>query len=363
MKMIHKRWQKKAIWALKGFILGVALLIPGLSAGTLALIMRIYEKTFVSLTQFIAWAGAFLKWLLFLNRKRGKKTEKPAYDLSAKESGSAKQDLSHFTPFSSLKLGIKQGVVEQESFWFLLCLFIGAGLALLFLARPLSFLLTHFSVPLYAFFMGLIVASIPSLFKMTGKSRTSILWIAFWTGLVLLGFQVSSVLLEHNELSALYLPEKSHFMGACLNGFLSNPLCSISMARTLLFLSGFVAVFAGVLPGLSGSFVLLLIGTYPYILESLADKALLNLAFFSTGGVLGLLSAVYMVRFFFKKHRKLFFCIALGIIIAGLPQFIPYYQLWSSGTLSQWAEVICFALLGMALFFCLNVLAHRTEEI
>ncbi len=325
MKIRQGPWQKKAVWVLKGFALGVALLIPGLSAGTLALVMGIYEKTLVSLTQFIAWAGAFFKRPFSLKRAREKKPDPQAFGLSSQKSG-----------------------------WFLLCLFAGASLALLFLARPLAFLIFHFSIPLYAFFMGLIVASIPSLFKMTGKSRKAILWIAFWTGLVLIGFKGSAVLLEHNRLSSIYLPEKSHFLGACLNGFLSNPLCSISMARTLLFLSGFLAVFAGVLPGLSGSWVLLLMGTYPYILESLANRALLNLAFFTAGGLLGLLLALFMVRFFLKKHRKFFFCMALGIIIASLPQFIPYNQLWSDGILSEWMTVIFFTLLGMGLFFLLD---------
>ena len=292
------------LWIFKGLALGGALLIPGLSASTLAIVMGIYEKTVVSLTQCIPW----------------KKTKKSK---------------------------------NKNHFYFLLCLATGVVLALLLLAKPLSFLLFHFSLPLQAFFIGLIGASVPSLFKMTGQSPSSFLWVVFWTGLFLGGFYIIFPFLsEQSALSALFIPEKSHFLSACLNGFEQNPLCSEHTAQTLLFLSGFVAVFASVWPGLSGSFVLLLIGTYHYVLQNLADRDLWNLAVFALGGLLGLLLALFVVRLLLKKYKKLFFCMALGIIIAGIPSFIP--SALTSGPISQWGIFFLSAGGGAFLFYILN---------
>ena len=379
---------QKVVWILKGFAIGVALLIPGLSAGTLALIMGIYEKTLVSLTKLISFVRSFfLKQLFFDKVGRSKTTDKQAFDQPAIAS-----------PAKATPIDLTQTQGEQENFWFLLCLSIGAGGAIFLMAQPLSFLLSHFSIPLHSFFMGLIIAGLPPIFKMivfakpysssglqigkssqgppcvrsdsraksvwfkmTKNNRNSFLWIAFWTVFFWLGFEKMASLFDFHKLNILYIPENPNPILACLNGFLDNPLCSMHTARTLLFLSGFLAVFASVLPGLSGSFVLWVIGTYPFIMSSLTEKDFLNLAFFSIGGVLGLLLALYVVRLFLKKHRRLFFCIALGMIIAGLPQFMPDYQHWPEVSLSQWAQISFFAFLGSLLFFLLNHMALKNK--
>ena len=377
---------------LKGFALGVALLIPGLSAGTLALIMGIYEKTFSALTKLLSFLSAFLS----------------AFFQRSVASREKERDVGY--------TGI------SESGWFLFYLGVGVGLALFVMAKPLSVLLSYFSIPVYAFFMGLIIAGMPSLFKETKKTkpddcstgyRTSVLWIVFWTLLFFIVFQKSDVLLSvlfmklnqtgvgQAESAPRTLPfEKGvtlevfpscqenlncdfsnkistnapmniascdnsvmglnpiastiHCFLSCDSGFMGwqNPLCPTHIILLLFSLSGFLAVFASVLPGLSGSFLLLLIGAYHPALISLAEREWLKLIFFAIGGLLGLLSAIYIVRFFLKKHKKHFFCMAIGLIVASLPQFMPNRS-WAELSLNQWTQIGGFAFLGGLLFFVL----------
>ena len=280
------------LWVLKGSAIGVALLIPGLSTGTLALIMGIYEKIFDSFMQIMQQ-----RWL------------------------------------------------NKESLWFLFCLSIGAGVSLFVLAQPLSFLLVHFPILIHSFFAGLIIASLPSLFKMitpNSRYKNSILWIAFFTVLFLLVFQ------------NLNISEKSTEAGLCLNSFSKLPFCATYWVWIFFSLSGFLSAFASVVPGLSGSFILAIIGMYHPVLTSLAEREWLSLGWFSIGGVLGLLSAIYVVRLFLKKYRKLFFCMALALILSGLLKLLPDYQSWPTLSLSQWTQISFCVFLGAGLFVLLN---------
>ena len=296
MKPAKKK--QKVLWLLKGSAIGVALLIPGLSAGTLALIMGIYEKILDSLMQIR-----------------------------------------------------QQPWLKQENLWFLFCLSIGAGLSLFLLAQPLSFLIDHFPVLVHSFFAGLIIASLPSLFKMITSStnpclghKSSFLWIAFFTVLFWLCFQ---------SLTALDLMGREQQV---------LPFKKSSALWIFFSLAGFLSVFTSVLPGLSGSFILVLMGMYHPVLMSLAEREWGNLVWFSIGGVFGLLSAIYVVRLFLKKFRKLFFCMALALILAGLPELLPDYQGWSSLSLVQWAQISFFIFLGAGLFVLLNYKKSELRE-
>ena len=119
---------QKAVWILKGFVLGTSSLIPGLSTGTLALVMGIYEKIIFSITNLISFS---------------KKNHK-----------------------------------KKDQFIFLLSLTIGFLLAIGFLARVLSWLLDTFPLELYSIFTGLIVASLPHIFKLTDKTKKSVFIVA-----------------------------------------------------------------------------------------------------------------------------------------------------------------------------------------
>lgn len=257
----------KINWILKGFILGSASLLPGVSVGTLALIMGIYEKCIFSITNLISFS---------------KKT---------------KDDMA-----------------------FLLFLTIGFLGAIFLLTKVISQLLTYFPLEVYSIFTGLIVASLPKLFKLTNKNIRAILGIFLTAVGVFLLFKM--------------IPSTSHNSHSFLR----------------VFISGFLGFFASILPGLSGSMVLLLLDTYHFILKALTAGLTKYILIFLTGGGLGLICAFYFTRFFLKKQKNLFFCIAIGCIIGSLPEVT--YEKWISSekSLATLNFIICI-FLGAGLFF------------
>ena len=259
---------KKTIWILKGFVLGGSGLIPGVSAGTLALIMGIYEKIIFSLDN------------LFSKNKK------------------------------------------KESFIFLLCLTLGGIIAIFTLTEGIAQLISHFPLEVYALFTGLIIGSLYKLFQLTDKTKKSFLWVS----LIAIAFYIALKL----------WPETSFTQSG----------------KGILFLSGFVGFFAGALPGLSGSAVLLLMGTYHLVLEILTEKLWGHLLIFLLGGVFGLITAFYIIRFFLKKRNNLFFCIILGLIIGGLPQIIPWEE-YPTGDIKS-LFVWFYIFIGIGLFFLLE---------
>ncbi|MCY4321508.1 MAG: DUF368 domain-containing protein, partial [Bdellovibrionaceae bacterium] len=129
-----------------------------------------------------------------------------------------------------------------------------------------------------------------------------------------------------------------------------SPFSNLQSSFTLFFISGFLGFFASVLPGLSGSIVLLIIGTYPLILKAVTEKQVDYLMVFLIGGVIGFSCAFYLIRFFLKNKKNLFFCITLGLIIGSLPEMISLKKehILSINTLI--INISIFSLIGVALF-------------
>ena len=252
--------------------------MPGISAGTLALIMGIYEKIIFSITSLVSLS------------------------------------------------------ISKKYFIFLLCLATGISFAFLLLAEGISQLLFHFPLEVYSSFTGLITASLPMLFKLTNKNKHSILIIT----LVALGFFI-------------FLKTVPRFSGAQDSFF-------------LFFMSGFLGFFASILPGLSGSTVLLILGTYHLILTTLAEGVIKYLLIFSIGGIIGSICAFYFIRFLIKKRKNLFFCTILGLIIGSLPEIIPWKKWSSMGKADAIITTITFILIGGVLFFLVEKLRFLNKK-
>ena len=214
---------------------------------------------------------------------------------------------------------------KPKNLIFLLCLTFGFLVAVFFLAEGMSWLLSHFPLEVYSVFTGLIVASLPKLLKFTDKKRSSFLLI----GLISIVFFV--------------------FLKIIPNFSIQNQI-----SWFVLFMSGFLGFFASILPGLSGSTILLIIGTYHLILKALTEWMGGYLIIFSMGGVLGLICAFYFIHAFLKKRKNLFFCIIIGLIIGSLPKIIPEEQWRSTHISTTIITTISFILIGIILFFFLK---------
>jgi len=272
-----RKFTQKGLWIAKGFALGSASLVPGVSAGTIALIMGIYGKIIFS--------------------------------------------VNHLISFS-------KSVKKKESFIFLSCLAVGVLISVFSLAEGISWLLSRFPLEVYSVFTGLIIASFPKLLSLTDKNKKSFLVILSVSALVFI---------------LLFILQKMSFFGWKNITFSS------------FFISGFFGFFVSVLPGLSGSAVLLILGSYPFILEALVERMVAYLMVFLIGGVLGLLCAFYCVQFFLKKKKNMFFCIIIAFIVGSLPEVLPWQTaLESESITASIVLMLVFIAIGFSFFIFLE---------
>ena len=239
--------------------MGAADVIPGVSGGTIAFIMGIYDDFVGSLASINAEA---VKLLL---------------------SGRFRELWKHINGN------------------FLLCLFAGIGISVISLAGLMQMLLSDFPIQTWAFFFGLIVAS--SIFILRGINGWKLREWALLTFGVLLGVTICT-------LSPTQTPDALWFI----------------------FLSGAIAICAMILPGISGSFILLILGKYQYIMSAISGlvsgtgfgKNLLILGTFLLGAVIGILAFSKFLHWLLARWQKGTMIVLAGFIIGSLVKVWPW---------------------------------------
>jgi putative membrane protein len=237
-------------WIIKGMAMGAADVVPGVSGGTLAFILGIYQRLLAAISSVNLAAVKLLA--------RGK--------------------------FAELWRHIDGA--------FLLCLFSGILLSIFSLASVISYLLEHRPVPLWAFFNGLILASLPVLVR-------SVSWSAARFGLFLLGalFGISISMLAPVQLEP---------------------------AAYMFFIAGAIAICAMILPGISGSFILLIFGMYGPVMLAVTEFQLAILALFASGCIIGLLSFSRLLNWLLKHFHDATLALLTGVVVGALYRIWPW---------------------------------------
>ncbi len=232
--------------------MGVANIIPGVSGGTLALITGIFERLINAIK---------------------------AFDLEA------------------LKLILRgnwQEFARKTDLYFLVTLLMGIALAIIGLARVFGFLFKNYPVYIWAYFFGLVLASVYFVGKTIGK----------WNWKVILFFLLGTVFAIY--VSLLHpASENSNFW--------------------YLVLCGVVAICSMILPGLSGSFVLILMGNYQLVaIHAINNFDLTVLVPVALGAIVGLMSFSYILSWVFKHFRDQTLAILTGFILGSLNVLWPW---------------------------------------
>lgn len=178
---------------------------------------------------------------------------------------------------------------------FLLVLLLGIGISLFSLARLLTYLLEHHAVLLWAFFFGLILAS--AIYVARHLSRWNIANAAMGIAGALFAFWIT----------------------------LATPV-ETTHAPWFVFLSGAIAICAMILPGISGSFILLLLGQYRFIIGAISDFNLVIIMVFGTGAVIGLLAFSHLLSWLLNRYRDLTIALLTGFMIGALNKVWPWKQ-------------------------------------
>jgi len=247
--------KKNIILILKGVIMGVANIIPGVSGGTLALTLGIYED-FISA-------------------------------------------ISHF--LSDIKKNLK----------FLIPVVIGMGLSILTMSNVISFSFDHYPIPTTLFFMGLVIGGIPMLYnKVKGtKEKKKV------SSYIILAITFSFVMM---------LAFSEEIFGSGL-GDVSFSNMNIFDYIKLLFV-GIIAAATMVIPGVSGSLVLMLLGYYQQVIDAIKELThfenifnnIIVLGIFGIGVLIGIILVAKLIEWLFKKYEVKTYFGVFGFILASV---------------------------------------------
>jgi putative membrane protein len=178
---------------------------------------------------------------------------------------------------------------------FLVALFLGIFISLFSLAALVSWLLENEPILLWSFFFGLVVASI----LFVGKE------IAQWRPAIFLMLFMGAAIAYYITI----LPPSNHIAGL-----------------PYLFLCGALAVCAMILPGISGAFILVLLGAYKTILDAVHQVDVKIIVTVGLGAVFGLLSFAKLLKWMFSNYKNITLAILTGFILGSLPKIWPWKE-------------------------------------
>jgi putative membrane protein len=198
------------------------------------------------------------------------------------------------------------GAWEHVNGGFLLALLLGIATSIFSLARAISWVLEHYPVPLWAFFFGLILASALVLLRQVGG------WNAARVVSLLVGAAVALAI-------AL------------------SPVVSLDGGLPGVFLAGFLAICAMILPGISGSFILVLLGMYGTVLAAVKSLDLFFLVVFAAGAGSGLLCFSRLLYWLLHHYHQGTMALLTGFLFGSLAVVWPWKRVlgWVEGSHGQ----------------------------
>jgi putative membrane protein len=289
----------------KGICMGAADVVPGVSGGTIAFLMGIYQELIDSIRSVNATAiklffsGKFAEFWKHINGN------------------------------------------------FLCSVFIGILISVFTLAKLMQFMLEFYPIHIWSFFFGLVLAS--AIYILKGLDKWNL----------------------KNILSLL--------VGIGIAAF----ICLASPAETpneywFVFLSGAIAICAMILPGISGSFILLLLGKYAFVMEAVSTLNIPVISVFGCGAIVGILSFSHFLGWLLKKFYMQTIALLSGFMIGSLLKVWPwknpgvvegvdfptdpftYEQISGAPSLIGYS-IIC-ALFGLVIVFGIEYLAVKAQK-
>ena len=242
----------------KGIFMGIADAMPGISGGTIALLLGIYEELIESI--------------------------------------------------SELKISLFSKLINKgfKSFWeklngnFLLVLASGIGISLISFVKISASFLESFPLFIWSFFLGLIFATVYVIYKLINQWHN----LNFFFLIISIIFSIflsSFSAYDTDEISLLYI-----------------------------LFSGIIASSAMILPGISGSLILVILGVYAYLIKALDNLELIVIFTFISGAIIGLLGFSKILKYLFNNHRDATYTIMLGLVIGSIENVWPWNKSFST---------------------------------
>lgn len=248
-----------AFMFIKGFAIGIANAIPGVSGGTIAFVLGIYERLTNAIANLLN---------IFKNPKE----------------------------------------VIKESCRILLPVGLGAMLAIVVFLNIIVYLFDHYPAPTQIFFVGLILGSLPVITKEIKSGFNPLNFISFFGGAFIMSLFVYFDMNIVKESAQAVYTGLSFFYAAKL------------------FVCGILAAAAMIIPGISGSLLLLILGEYKNVSYFVKTFEIAPLAFFGAGVVIGIFFVSKAVTVILVKYREKLFSFVLGLIIVSLLSLWPSFK-------------------------------------
>ena len=242
----------------KGIFMGIADAMPGISGGTIALLLGIYEELIESI--------------------------------------------------SELKISLFSKLINKgfKYFWeklngnFLLVLVSGIGISLISFVKISASFLESFPLFIWSFFLGLIFATVYVIYKLINQWHN----LNFFFLIISIIFSIflsSFSAYDTDEISLLYI-----------------------------LFSGIIASSAMILPGISGSLILVILGVYAYLIKALDNLELIVIFTFISGALIGLLGFSRILKYLFNNYRDATYTIMLGLVIGSIEKVWPWNKSFSA---------------------------------
>ena len=243
---------------IKGMVIGVSNVIPGVSGGTMAVVLGIYDKLISAINSF------FKDW--------------------------------------------------KKSIFFLIQIGIGAALGIILFSKLITTLLGNYEQPTKFFFIGLILGSFPMLYKRATKGKVNkVNFIWFFITLLLM---IAMAFVSHGNSNAAIMTTLT------FKSFIS------------LFAAGFIAAAAMVLPGVSGSLVLLILGLYTTFTTAISDFNIPLLIVIALGVIVGIITMTKIIEALLRKFPQPTYFAICGLILGSIFSVYPGFTFGIAGIIS-----------------------------
>jgi len=292
---VRRGFMPHLLTVLRGFLMGSADVVPGVSGGTIALVLGIYERLIHAIRTGAGALGSLVRGRISEALERAKAVE-----------------------------------------WtFLVPLLAGIGLAIVSLAALIQYFLDEEPINTAAVFLGLVAASIVIAWPLVSR------WTAARTatagGIAVIAFLVLGLRSEE----------------------LTDP------ATLLFFGAGAIAIVAMILPGISGSFILLMLGMYEAVLDAVTDRDLAVIAVFGLGAVIGLALFSTVLDRMLRDHHDTMIAGLIGLMAGSLRVLWPWPDGTDTANLASPTEPLApvlFAIAGFVVVMVIGRLGRRSHQ-
>ena len=272
----------------KGVFMGIADAIPGVSGGTIALLLGIYEELISTISGL------------------------------------------NFSLITKLKNNGFKSFWESLNGNFLITLVLGIGISLILFVKISANLLTSHPLYVWSFFLGLILATVYVIYKLIESWNlvniiSTLLMIAF------------SIILTSDSLN-------------------------ISDDTNLFYIliCGIIASSAMILPGISGSLILVILGVYKILVEALDNLDVKIISSFIVGAVIGVISFSKILKWLFNNYKSLAYSIMLGLVIGSIEKIWP----WNKSFSAELSNLDLFLSISLVILgFIIVFLLEKTKKV